>query len=134
VSEAVVSCGDSSEVLEAPEHALDGVTVAVEIGREAILPAAVGFGRDVGCGTLALDLATDSVAVIPLITMQDFGGGHLVQQGIGGGAVGELAAGQQERDGAAEAIAQRVDFRRAPAAGTADRLREFPPLAPEAQR
>lgn len=134
MGEAVVSCGDSPEVLEAPEHALDGVAVAVEIGREAILPAAVDLGRDVGSSALALDLATDGVAVIPLVAMQDFGGGHLVEQGIGGGAVGDLAAGQQERDRAAEAIAQRVDFRRPPAAGTADRLREFPPLAPEAQR
>jgi hypothetical protein len=34
----------------------------------------------------------------------------------GGGAVGDLAAGQQERDRAAEAIGQRVDFRRPSAA------------------
>ena len=134
MSEAVISCGDSSEVLEAPEHALDGVAVAIEIGRETILPTAIGLGRDVGCGALALDLATDGIAVIPLVAVQDFGAGHLVEQGIGGGAVGDLAAGQQERDRTAEAIGQRVDLRRPPAAGTADRLREFPPLAPEAQR
>ena len=134
MGEAVVSCGNSSEVLEAPEHALDGVAVAVEIGREAILPAPVGLGWDVRRGTLALDLATDSVAVIPLITMQDFGAGHLIEQGIGGSAVGDLAAGQQERDWATEAIGQRVDFRRPSTAGPADRLCEFPPLAPEAQR
>jgi len=41
---------------------------------------------------------------------------HLFQQDIGGGAIRKLSAGQQERDGAAEAIGQRVDFRRAPAA------------------
>jgi hypothetical protein len=134
MGEAVVSRGDPSEVLEAPEHALDGVAVAVEMGREATLPATVGLGWDVRRGTLALDLATDSVAVIPLITMQDFGARHLVEQSIGGSAVGDLAAGQQERDRAAEAIGQGMDFRRSPAAGTADRLREFPPLAPEAQR
>jgi hypothetical protein len=66
--------------------------------------------------------------------MQDFSGGHLVEQRIGGSAVGDRAAGQQKRDRAAEAIDQRVDFRRPPAAGMADRLREFPPLPPEAQR
>ena len=134
MSKAVVSCGDSAEVLEAPEHALDGVAVAVEIGREAIFPAAIGFGRDIWRGALALDFATDGVAVIPLVAMQDRGGGHLVEQGIGGGAVRDLAASQQERDRATEAIGQRVDFCRPPAAGTADRLREFPPLPPEAQR
>ena len=134
MGEAVVPRGDPSEVLEAPEHALDGVTVAVEIGREAILPATVDLGRDVGCGALALDLATDGIAVIALVAMQDFGAGHLVEQGIGGGAVGDLAAGQQERDRAAEAIGQRMEFRRPSTAGPADRLSEFPPLAPEAQR
>jgi hypothetical protein len=93
MGEAVVPRGDPSEVLEAPEHALDGVTVAVEIGRETILPAPVGLGRDVGRGTLALDLATNGVAIITLVAMQDFGAGHLVEQGIGGGAVGDLASG-----------------------------------------
>lgn len=134
MGEAVVSRGDSAEVLEAAEHTLDGIAVAIEVRREAVLPAPVGLGRNVGRGALALDLATDGVTVIPLVAMQDFGGGHLVEQRIGGGAVGDLAAGQQKRDGAAEAIGQRVDFSRAPAAGTADRLREFPPLPPEAQR
>jgi len=134
VGETVVSCADSAEVLETAEHALDGVAVAVEIGREAVLPAAIDLGRNVRCGTLALDLATDGVAVIAFVAMQDFGGGNLVEQGIGSNAIRDLAARQEERDRAAEAIGQRVDFRRPPTAGPADRLREFPPLPPEAQR
>jgi len=134
VGETVVSCADSTEVLETAEHALDGVAVAVEIGREAVLPAAIGLGRNVRCGTLALDLATDGVAVIAFVAMQDFGGRNLVEQGIGSNAIRDLAARQEERDRAAEAIGQRVDFRRPPTAGPADRLREFPPLPPEAQR
>ena len=134
MGEAVVSCGNSSEVLEAPEHALDGVTVAVEIGRETILPAPVGLRWDVRRGTLALDLATDGVAVIPLITMQDFGAGHLIEQGIGGSAVGDLAAGQREGDRAAQTVGQRMDFGGPAAARTADCLVPFPPFPPEAQR
>ncbi len=50
--EAVVSCCDPAEVLEASDHALDGVAIAVEVGREAILPAVVCLMRDVGCGAL----------------------------------------------------------------------------------
>ena len=134
MGEAVVSSGDSSEVLEAAEHALDGVTVAVEIRREAILPAAVGLGRDVGCSALAFDLAADCVAVIPLVAVQDHSRGHLVEQRVGSNAIRHLAASQQERDWAAEAIGQRMDFRGSPPARAADRLGEFPPLAPEAQR
>lgn len=134
MSESVVSCGDPAEVLEAPEHALDGVTVAVEDGREAVLPASIDLGRDIRRGAQALDFAADGVAVVALVAVQDGGFGHLVEQGIGGNAIGYLAAGQQEGDRAAVAIGQRVDFRGAPAARAADRLAEFPPLPPEAER
>ena len=134
MSQAVVSSCDSAEILEACEHALDSVAVAIEVGREAVLPAPVDLGGNIRSGALALDLAADSVAVIPLVTVQDLRCGHPVEQGVGGNAVRHLAAGQQERDGAAEAIGQRVDFRGSSAARAADRLAEFPPLPPEAQR
>jgi hypothetical protein len=49
--------------------------------------------------------------------VQDLGGADLVEQDIGGDAVGYLTAGQQERDRAAEAVGQR-DLGRAPAART----------------
>ncbi len=131
---AVVSGCDSAEILEASEKALDRVAVAVEVGREAVLPASVDLGRNIGSGALALDLSADGVAVIALVAVQDPCCRHLVEQGVGGGAVCHLAAGQQERDGAAQAINQRVDFRGSPTARAADRLGEFPPLPPEAQR
>ena len=134
MGEAVVSGGDSAEVLDPSEHAFDGVAIAVEAGREAVFPAPVGFGRDVRRGALALDLAADGVAVVALVAVQDRGRGHLVEQSIGGDAVGHLAAGQEERDRAAEAVGEGVDLRGSSAPGTADRLGEFPPLPPEAQR
>lgn len=134
MGEAVVSGCDSSEVLETAEHALDGVTIAIEEGREAILPAPVGLGRDIRGGSLAFDFAPDGVAVIPFVAMQDRSCGHPFEQGIGGGTVGDLAAGQQEGDRTAEAISQRVDFGGPPAARAADGLGEFPPFPPEAQR
>ena len=66
--------------------------------------------------------------------MQDLGPGHLVEECVGSNAVGHLAASQEERDRAAELVGERVDFRGAPAARAADRLAEFPPFPPEAQR
>ena len=66
--------------------------------------------------------------------MQDFGVGEVVEQGVGGDAVGHLAAGQQEGDRAAQAIGQGVDFRGATAARAADRLAPLPPFPPAAQR
>jgi len=40
--------------------------------------------------------------------MQDQSRGHLVQEDVGSRAVGHLAAGQQEGDGAAEPVGQGV--------------------------
>lgn len=134
MGDAVVSGSDSAEVLETPEHTLDGITVTIEVGREAVLPASIDLGWHFGGGTLAFDLAANCAAVIPLVAVQDRGRGHLVEQGVGGNTVRHVAAGQHECRGAAEAIGQRVDFRGSPTARAADRLAEFPPLPPEAQR
>ena len=132
--EAVITRCDASEVFDAAEHAFDGVAIAVETGREAILPATIDLGRDVGRSSLALDFAADGVTVVSLVAVQDFGRADAIEQIIGGDAVRDLAAGQQERDRAAEAIGQRVDFRCPSTARTADRLRVLPPFPPEAQR
>ena len=132
--EAVISCGDASKVLDPVEHALNGVAVAIEAGREAAFPAAVGLGGNVGRGSLCPDLAAYGIAVVALVPMHQIGGRQLVQQAVGSGAVGDLAPGQQEGDGAAGGIGQGVDFRRSPPTGPADRLTALPPFPPEAQR
>jgi hypothetical protein len=49
-----------------------------------------------GAAPLALDLAADGIAVVPLVAVQDHGCGHLVEQGVGGGAIRHLATGQQK--------------------------------------
>ena len=94
MGKTVVSRSDPAEVFQAAEHALDGIAVTIEVGREAILPASVDLGRDVRRGPLALDLSADSITVIPLVAVQNFGRREVVEQGIGGNAVRDLAAGQ----------------------------------------
>lgn len=108
--------GDTAEVLEPPEHALDGVAVAVEERREAVLPTPIGLRRDVGHPPFALDLVTDRVAVIALVTVQDRALRHLFQKQVTGGAVSNLATGQKESNRTAQAIGQGVDLGGAPAA------------------
>ena len=130
----VVSGGDPSEVLDPAEHTLDGVAVAVEGGREAGLPAPIGFRRDVGRRAPGFDLPAHGVAVIAFVSMQDRRRRHLVEQGVGGGAIGNLATGEQERDGAAEGVGQGVDLRRPAAPRAAYRLIALPPFPPDAQR
>ena len=134
MGEAIVAGGDAAKVLEAAEHAFDGVSMAIKVGREAALPAAVGLGRDVGCGAFALDLAAHGVAVVALVAMQELGAGEAVEQGVGGNAIGHLAAGQQEGDRAAPEVGQGVDFGGPSAARAADRLAALPPFPPAAQR
>lgn len=134
MGEAVISGSDSSEVLEATEHALDGIALPVEDGRKAVLPTAVGFGRNVRRGALALDLSTHGIAVIAFVTMQDIGFRHALQQSVGRRAIGHLATSQKESDRPAATVGQGVDFGGAPTSGAADGLTELPPLPPAAQR
>ena len=134
MGETVVSGCNPAKVFEPPKHALDRVAITVEVGREATLPHSGGLGRDVGCGPLALDFVADGVGVIALVAVQDLGRDDPVEQDLGSDTVGHLAAGQQERDRATEAIGQGVDFRGPSAARAADRLAELPPFPPEAQR
>ncbi len=132
--QSVVTGSDPSEVLDPPEHALDGIAIAVEIGREAVFPAPVALWRDVWRRAFGLDLSPDGVAVITLVAMQDRCRGHLLQQNIRRGTVSHLAARQQEGDGAAEAVGKGVNLGRSSPSRTAYGLAQFPPFPPEAQR
>jgi hypothetical protein len=131
---SVVSCGDAPEVLKSAEHALDGVAVAVEERREAVLPFAVGFGRDVRRRAPLLDLAADGVGVVAFVGVQDVAIWELFKQQGARCAVGDLAAGEHEGERSAVGVGQRVDFRRAPAARAADGLIFLPPFPPAAER
>lgn len=134
MGEAIVAGGDSAVVLDPSEHAFDGIAVAIEDGREAGLPAPVSLGWNVRRSPPAFDLASDRVAVVALVAIEDIGRGHLVEQRVGGDAIRHLAAGQQERDRTAEMVGECVDFRGPPAARTTDRLSDLPPFPPEALR
>ena len=128
LGELVTSGCDPAEVLDRAEHALDGVSIAIHKGREAVFPAPVGLGRDVGRGSHVLDLAVDGIAVIAFVAVQDRRFRHVLQQGLGSRAVGYLAAGQQEGCRAAEAIGQSMDLGGPPATRAANGLLEFPLL------
>ena len=131
---SVVSCGDAAEVLQAAEHALDGVAGAVEDRREAVFPAPVGLGRDVGhCATL-LHLTADRVAIVTLVAMEDAGGRHLLQQDRSRRAIRDVPAGKKKGDESAIAVGQRMDLGRAPAARATDGLVALPPFPPDAER
>ena len=92
------------------------------------------LGWDVGQGAVGLDASPDVVGVIALVAVEDVSRRQALQKLFRRLAVRDLAAGEHERDGAAEAIGQGMDLGRSPAARTPNRLLALPPLAPEAER
>ena len=91
VGEFVVAGGEASAVLEAAEHALDGVAGLVEAFSEAAFPNAIALGRDVWDSALLLDQVADAVAVIGTVGVNDAAPGQGAQQVLGGAAVGGLS-------------------------------------------
>ena len=69
--ELVVTGGDTAEVLQLGEEALDEVTLAVEPPAEAGFPAPVALGRDVGRCAVFLDQLSDAVGIIGLVGQHD---------------------------------------------------------------
>jgi hypothetical protein len=114
------------EVRQPEEHALDCVAVAIEEGRETVLPPAIGFGRNVWHGVSRLDLSADGVAVVTLVAMQNVAARELRQKLCACRAIRDLAAGEHEDDRSALGVRQRMDFGRASAPRAADRLCAFP--------
>ena len=95
LGQPVVSGGDAAEVLEPAKHALDGVAAAVEIRREAVLPLAVGFRRDVGDAAGVFDLAAHGIAVVAPVAVNHQPRRQTVQQRLCRPAIGHIAAGQK---------------------------------------
>ena len=125
---------DPPEVLQSAEHAFDGVAIAVEERRKAVLPFSIGLGRDVRHRAVALDLPPDRVAVVTLVAVQDFAWRKPREKFRAGLAIGDVSAREHEGDGATARVGQRVDFGRASAARAADGLIFLPPLPPLAER
>ena len=89
--ELVVAGGEASAVLEATEHALDGVTALVEGFAEAAFPGAIALGRDVGNGALLLDDVADAVAVVSAVGVDDASSWQVCQKPLARLAVSGLA-------------------------------------------
>lgn len=130
----VVTSGDPPEVFEAAKAALDDVSSLVSSFIEAMKEDAIGLVGNDGLGATIDDLRAQRIAVIPFVCDQR-AHGWCERQNIGCGRdIGILARRQMKSDRPAERIAQRMNFRRAPAARAADRLIVLPPFPPEAQR
>ncbi len=105
----VASC-DASELFDPVEEPFHEVALPIDPAREDEGCLAVGFWRDVGPGLSLGRLCPDSVAVVALVRQQDVALAEAVCQRVGLGAVGDLARGQAEVDGAACRIDEGMDL------------------------
>ena len=107
---------------------------SAEERREAVFPFAISLGRNVGHRAAIPDLSPNGVRIVALVGVQNVAIGQLFEKGRARRAIGDLAAGEHERDRSAQCVGQRVDFRRAASARAADRLIFLPPFPPAAER
>ena len=121
----LVSCGDSSELLDVVEEALDEIALGVKREVAGALDLAVRFGRDDHFDRARFEAGNEAVGVIAFVTEKgsglDLGG-----QRFGLGNIVGLAAREAQREGIAESVDNHVDFGREAAARTPDGLVETP--------
>lgn len=134
VGDPIIAGCEASVVLEAAEHALDGVAALVERLAEAAFPKTGALRRDVRDGPLALDQVADAVGVVGRVGVDDAPLGQVGQQMLGRAAVGHLTGRQVEGEWPAITIGDGVDLGVAAAPAATDRLRVSPPLPPAAKR
>ncbi len=108
--ELVISGGDSPDVLEFVEEALDEVALAVERGIDRALGLAIPLCRDVGPGAVVGDEFDDGFGVIAPVGDGVARGREAVDQRRHGGLVGRLAGGQQEAQRQTAGVDDDVDL------------------------
>ena len=131
--EFVVARGDATELLEPIEETFNQMARLVAMPVDWALIDSVAARRDIGNGVGGFDGFDQLIAVVAFVGGNGSGWNASNQRGTLG-HIGDLSAGEQEGDGAAVAIGQRVDFGGAAAARTTDGLFSLPPFPPEAER
>ena len=129
VCASVVASGDAAPFLEPSEHAFDGVPLPVEFGVAGDGFHAAGAAGDAGCDAASGEGAAEAVAVIALVADRGVGVGQDGEHGSGAAIIADLAFGQQQDQGLAVCVADRVELRVEPAPGAADTARKSPFLS-----
>lgn len=107
--------GDSPEVFELAEEALDAISVAIEERAEGGHVDAPWHRLDAAPGAAAGEVRAQGVAVIGAVGQQDLVLAEAVEHVAGTSTVMGLAFAQLQHDGQAIGIDERVDLGRQPA-------------------
>ena len=125
---AIIARGEAPKVLQLVEAALDQVALAVEDGIMGNDGLAASVRRDDRRHAGGLDGLADRIAVVGFVG--DHGIGlDAVEHRLGGSALVNLAAGQQEAQWPAKRVGKQVDFGRQTSSGTPQSLVRAPLLA-----
>ena len=126
--ELVIAGSDTPEVLEPTEGGLDAPAVAVApfiiLDWALARPAA----WDDGLGTGVAETFAQGIGIVAAVGNQPSHRLAVGEQRLGHPNVGDVPAGERERDWPAQDIGQGVDPGRLAAAGASDRLHPRPPL------
>ena len=125
---------DTTEVLEASEHAFNDITAPVSDFVERMRCPSIGPVRDDRLVTPRFQIAPPMNGVIGFIGQEVTGIRRTRAPHDGARDVGGLTGGRVERQGAAMLVAYGVDLGVAASLGGADGLRRSRPFPPPAQR
>ena len=124
---AVISCGETTEVLEAIEASLDAIALLVEFGVVRDRDFAISLGGDHGLGLHLGDVISQVIAVIGFIGENGVGVLAL-QERPGGSDVMGLSGGDVKPQRPAERVGEHVDLGGQSTSGTPQRLILGPPF------
>lgn len=124
----MVAGGDTPEVLETAKHAFDEIAPFVNVWVERVEPLSGWIVRNNGLCAAFDEKAAQAVCIIGGVCGAKLRRGQRAEKGHGGADIAELPRHCFDGDGAAERIADGVDFCRAAAARATDRLARRPPL------
>ena len=130
----VVAGCDTTPVLEAAEHALDEVALAIGQVVEGVEGLAGWIVRDDGDSPAPDEEAAQCIAIVSSIARQTGSRRNGADQGGSRPNVAAMASRHVDGDWTSESVNDGVDFRGAAPARATDRLRLRPPFPPAAER
>ena len=108
---AIIPHGNSTPILDPPEHDLDCVSLLVEGLVVAATCRSVLARRDARGDALVLQRGDEPISLIATIGNQLFRGGKARQEAAGSRVIAGVACGQQQVHRLARLVAHRVELR-----------------------
>ena len=126
MSASVVAGCDTAPILEAAEHVLDTMALAIERLVERDFHLSAARLRDTGSDAPFEQRGAEAIAVVAAIGEQFAGWRQSRQHHRGALVITHLALGEEQHDGPTMAVADGVQFRVQAAFGAADATRKSP--------